>query len=220
MAESKDTDVVSLFSTPWNESDVVLRVEHALEEAIELKDDKYEAMISFLMLFYPANMLYEHEAILNDNNILQVMELADKYEATNVIKQCMKNVRKIQPKTAMHLLPFAERNQLPLEEIFDVIKKHVSMDDLNNFSQNLSSEVLAMVMLTKGKHLEDIIKETQTLINKMRNQSQSINRNNFTSGTLTFGGIPQTHYTVFGDCLQYDQSPVLCDINDIVKTLK
>ncbi|XP_046855367.1 uncharacterized protein LOC124448401 isoform X1 [Xenia sp. Carnegie-2017] len=211
MAKSKDTGVFSLFSTPWNESDVVLRVEHALKEAIELKDDKYEAMISFLMFLYPANMLDEHEAILNDNNILQVIELADKYEAKNLIKQCMKNVRKIQPITAMHLLPFAERNQLPLEEIIDVIKKHVSMDDLNNFSQNLSSEVLAMAMLTKGKHLEDIIKKAQTQINELGSAIKIISQN---------PNLSAYHNKILKSCTQYDQSPGLCDINDIVKSLK
>lgn len=195
--ESKCTSVAAIFSKPWQKSDLILQVEDkeihvhrwmlcmqskvfesmlngnfkdAFQKKIELKDDKYEAMIHFLMLLYPANMLDENEVNLNNDNILQVINLADKYEAINVVKQCLKEVNNIHPKTAMHLLTFAARNNLPIDTTIDVIKKHVSSDELKNFSQNLSSERLTMVVLAKCKHLENTMGMAHTLIMKMIEQ--------------------------------------------------
>ncbi|XP_046848804.1 BTB and MATH domain-containing protein 42-like [Xenia sp. Carnegie-2017] len=156
---AKSSERTSCFSKSWKGSDVILQVEskdiHAhrfilsmqcdvfeamfnseyaetTKEKVELKDDKYEPMIDFLLLLYPANMMNE-EVKLRDENILQVLEIADKYGAINVVKQCMKKVRKIRPKTAMHLLPYAARFNLPTDVITDVIVRHVSAKDLKSF---------------------------------------------------------------------------------------
>ena len=60
------------------------------QDKVELKDDEYEAMLLFLQLLYPSNMLDEGNVSINDENIFLILEVADKYGAINVIKQCMK----------------------------------------------------------------------------------------------------------------------------------
>ena len=107
-----------VFSKPWDDSDVVLVVEDkefhvhrsmlsmqspvfkamfngnfkdSTQEKIELKDDKHEAMLLFLQLLYPANMLNDDKErrTINNQNVLSILKVADKYEAKNVIKQCL-----------------------------------------------------------------------------------------------------------------------------------
>ena len=179
----------NVFSEPWNESDVVLVVEDkkfhvhryilslqspvfkamfngnfkdSEQDEIELKDDKYQAMLQFLTLLYPTNMLqgYEENADkceidINDENIFEILKVAEKYGARNIIKQCMK--WEVKPKNVIRLqLPYAIRHELPLEEILDVIARRVSIEELENFAPELDNDsVYKQCLVKKCYYLED-----------------------------------------------------------------
>ena len=190
MEKQEDTGERSVFSQPWNGSDVVLVVEEkefhvhryilslqspvfkamfngnfrdAKQDKIELEDDKYEAMLEFLKLLYPATMFDEDNLNINDKNILRILEVADKYAAINVIKQCMKETERIRPINTMRLLPYAARHKLPLEKIVDVTVRHVSTEELERFSPELSDQsVYINTLLTKCRLQEKIAEQTYT----------------------------------------------------------
>ena len=188
---SQNSDV---FSQPWNDSDVVLVVEgkevhvhrymlsmqspvfkamfngnfkDSKQEKIELKDDKYEAMLLFLQLLYPPNMLDENKdnVDINDENILQILEVADKYTAINVIKQCMRETENLEPEITMRLLPYASRHELPLDEILEVIGTDVSTNELEKYAPELGNDRLYIQTLVKKCHsLEKLAKQGYTLV--------------------------------------------------------
>ena len=190
MEKQEDTEERSVFSQLWNDSDVVLVVEDkefhvhryilslqspvfkamfngnfrdAQQDKIELKDDKYEAMLEFLKLLYPATMFDEGNVNINDENILRILEVADKYAAINVIKQCMKETERIRPINTMRLLPYAARHNLPLEKIVDVTVRRVSTEELERFSPELSDQsVYINTLLTKCRLQEKIAEQTYT----------------------------------------------------------
>jgi hypothetical protein len=190
----KDNGKDNIFSQPWNDSDVVLVVEDsefhvhrsilslqspvfkamvngnfkdATEKKIELKDDEYEAMLLFLQLLYPPNMLDENKGNvdINDENILQILEVADKYTAINVIKQCMRETENLEPENTMRLLPYASRHELPLEKIFKVIARRISVDELETFSSQLGDDsVYIKTLVTKCRLQEDVAKRAHTVM--------------------------------------------------------
>ena len=192
MEKKKDTGERNVFSQPWNGSDVVLVVQEkefhvhrsilslqspvfkamfegnfkdAQQDKIELKGDKYEAMLLFLQLLYPPNMLDEYNVNINDKNILQILEVADKYTAMNVIKQCMKETERIRPKNTMRLLPYALRHELPLEKIVDVTVRHVSTEEFERFSPELANQsVYISTLLRKCRFQENIAKQAYTTV--------------------------------------------------------
>ena len=189
-----------VFSKPWDDSDVVLVVEgkefhvhrwmlslqspvfkamfkgnfkDSTQDKIELKDDKHEAMLLFLKLLYPANMLDEDDGKVDikDENVLSIVELADKYEARNVIKQCLKSAKYLQPQNTMRLLPYAVRHESPVKGILDVIARYISTDGLANFAPELDNESVHVKTLeTKCRVYEDAIQRANTamlyLVNK------------------------------------------------------
>ena len=198
----------NVFSEPWKDSDVVLVVEDkkfhvhrcilslqspvfkamfsgnfkdSKQDKIELKDDKYQAMLLFLQLLYPPNMLDGGNVSINDTNILLILEVADKYAAINVIKQCMKETENLQPKNAMRLLPYAARHELPLEKMFDVIAQHVSTDALESFSPKLDDSVYIKALVTKCRLQENVVKRAHTtmiyLLQKYVDAERAKNRN-------------------------------------------
>ncbi|CAB4031170.1 kelch 40a [Paramuricea clavata] len=184
----------NVFSQRWNDSDVVLVVEgkevhvhrymlsmqspvfkamfngnfkDSKQEKIELKDDKYETMLLFLQLLYPPNMLDENKSDvdINDENILQILEVADKYTAINIIKQCMKEAENLEPEITMRLLPYASRHDLPLDEILEVIGTEVSTKELENYAPELGDDRLYIQTLVKKCHsLEKLAKQAYTLV--------------------------------------------------------
>ncbi|CAB4017753.1 kelch 40a [Paramuricea clavata] len=188
---SQNSDI---FSQSWNDSDVVLVVEgkevhvhrymlsmqspvfkamfngnfkDSQQEKIELKDDKYEAMLLFLQLLYPTNMLDESRGNvdINDENVLQILEIADKYTAINIIKQCVKEAGKLEPEITMRLLPYASRHELPLDEILEVIGTEVSTKELENYAPELGDDRLYIQSLEKKCHsLERLAKRAYTII--------------------------------------------------------
>ena len=194
MDNEKDNGKDNIFSQPWNDSDVVLVVEDnefhvhrsilslqspvfkamfngnfkdATEKKIELKDDKYEAMLLFLQLLYPSNMLDENKGNvdINDENIFQIIQVADKYTAVNVIKQCMRETERLKPDNTMRLLPYAARHELPLEKIFKVIARRISMDELETFSSQLGDDsVYIKTLVTKCRLQENVAKRAHTMM--------------------------------------------------------
>ena len=190
----KNNENDNIFSQPWNDSDVVLVVEDnefhvhrymlsmqspvfkamfngnfkdATEKKNELKDDKYEAMLLFLQLLYPPNMLDENKGNvdINDENILQILEVADKYTAINVIKQCMRETERLKPENTMRLLPYASRHELPLEKIFKVIARRISMDELETFSSQIGNDsVYIKTLVTKCRLQENVAKRAHTMM--------------------------------------------------------
>ena len=186
----------NVFSVPWGNSDVILVVEgkefhvhrcilslqspyfnamfngnfkDSSTEKIELKDDKHEAMLPFLQLLYPANMLDEdngkHKVDINSENVVSIAELADKYEARNVIKQCLTCVKYLQPESTMRLLPYAVRNELPVDDILDVIARRISTDKLENFAPELDNEsVQVKTLMRKCRVQENAIVRANTVM--------------------------------------------------------
>ena len=192
MEEKEDTGERNIFTQPWNGSDVVLAVQErefhvhrsilslqspvfkamfngnfkdAQQDKIPLKDDTYEAMLLFLQLLYPANMLDEGDVSINDENILQILEVADKYAAINVIKQCMKETERIRPEISMLLLPYAARHELPLENFFSVIARHISTDKVETVSPELGDQSIYInTLLTKCRFQESVVKQADATI--------------------------------------------------------
>ena len=176
----------NVFSVPWANSDVVLVVESKefhvhrcilslqspyfsamfngnfkdlSQEKIELKDDKHEAMLPFLQLLYPANMLDEDDGKpkvdINNENVASIAKLADKYEAKNVIKQCLTCVKYLQPESSMRLLPYAARNKLPIDDILDVIARRISTDKLESFAPELDNESVHIKTLVRKCRVQE-----------------------------------------------------------------
>lgn len=187
----------NVFSQPWKDSDVVLLVQDkefhvhraflavhsdvfkamfngdfkdATKDRIELKDDNYQAMLLFLKLFYPANLFDDDDGKvdINDENIVDILVLADKYVAVNIIKQCMKVTERLQPENVMRLLPYAARHKLPLEKILDIISRCVSTSKLASFaSEQLSTSknsVYDQCLVEKCRFLENVAKQANTMI--------------------------------------------------------
>ena len=184
----------NIFSQPWNKSDVVLVVDDkefhvhrsmlsmqspvfdamfngsfkdSTQQKIELKDDKHEAMLPFLKLLYPPNMLDETtgKADINDQNILSIVQLADKYGAKNVVKQCFRELNDLEPENTMRLLPYAIRHQLPVEKVIGIIARHVSTDTLANFAPELDNEpVYSKALETKCHIYEDAVERANSAL--------------------------------------------------------
>ncbi|XP_028396768.1 TD and POZ domain-containing protein 4-like [Dendronephthya gigantea] len=188
----------NVFSKSWNNSDVVLLVDgeefhvhrsilslqspvfHAMfngnfkdatQDKIELKDDmNHKAMLQFLILLYPSNMLDEVKGSVSitDENVFEILQLADKYGAINIIKQCMKEAGRLKPENTMRLLPYAVRNELPLEKIYDVIARHVSTEKLGSFAPEIGKESVHIEALDKKCRLyEDVLKRANTAIHHL-----------------------------------------------------
>ena len=59
----------------------------AKQDKIELKLDNSHAIFEFLKLLYPRNVLHgaSGKVVVNEKNILDILQLADKYAAINII---------------------------------------------------------------------------------------------------------------------------------------
>lgn len=193
----------SVFSKAWNDTDVVLVVEDeefhvhrsilslqsvmfktmfnglfkdATKERIELKDDKAEAMLLFLKLLYPPNILDHfnadgdtNEVNIDDENIFDILELADKYQAVSIIRQCMAEIKHLKPETTMRLFPYAVRYDLPLGKIYDVISRRISTNKLENFAPQLNQlhgveSFYDQCLLKKCRFLENLATQAYTTI--------------------------------------------------------
>ena len=189
----------TFFSEPWEDSDVVLVVEDkefhvhrcilseqspvfdamfngsfkdSTQEKIELKNDKHEAMLLFLQLLYPGNMPNENgKELINNENVLSIVELADKYGVKNIITKCLTEFDDLEPENKMRLLPYILRRKLPVEKILDIIARHVSIDTLANFAPELDNESVYIKTLEKKCRIyEDVIERANTLILRFVNK--------------------------------------------------
>ena len=168
----------NVFLQPWNDSDLVLTLgdkkfhvhrcilslqsevfktmfngdfQEAKQGQIELHDDDHEAMLFFLKLLYPPNMLAEDESEvkISDENVMKIVKLADKYIAINVIKQCIQKLERLTPTNIMCLLPYAVRRELPLEKILNAISRQVSIKELEKFAPELDNDCIYKQCLVK-----------------------------------------------------------------------
>ena len=192
--ESVEAETDDVFSEPWDDSDAVLVVEDkefhvhrcilslqspvfkamfngnfkdSTKDKIELKDDKHEAMLLFLKLLYPANMLDEDygKVDINNENVLSIVELADKYGAKNVIKQCLREVDNLEPENTMRLLPYGVRHELSLEKVLDIIARRISTDKLENFAPELDNDsVHIKTLVEKCRVQENAIQQANTVM--------------------------------------------------------
>ncbi|XP_028396770.1 kelch repeat and BTB domain-containing protein 4-like [Dendronephthya gigantea] len=203
----------NVFSKPWEDSDVVLVVEgkdfhvhrsilslqsrvfkamfngnfkDATQDKIELKEDtNQKAMLQFLKLLYPSNMLDEVKGSVSitDENVFEILQLADKYGAINIIKQCMKEAGRLKPENTMRLLPYAERNKMPLEKIYDAIIRHVSTTKLTSFASEIGNEfdkesVYIDALIKKCCFYEDVAERANTMIHHLLQKCVSYNAKN------------------------------------------
>ena len=89
---------------------------------------------------------------INDKNIFEILKVADKYGARNIVKQCMKGIGRLKPTNAMRILPYAIRHELPLGQIVDVIVRRVSIKELENFAPELDNDSVYERCLVKKCH--------------------------------------------------------------------
>ena len=186
-----------VFSQPWKDSDLVLVVEDkelhvhraflavhsetfkamfngnfkdAEKDRIELQGDNYQAMLLFIKLLYPANLFDDDDGKvdISDENIFDILVLADKYVAVNIIKQCMRETERLKPENAMRLLPYAVRHKLPLQKIMYIISRRVSTSKLTDFGTEQFSaskdSVYEQCLVEKCRFLESVAKKANTMI--------------------------------------------------------
>ena len=187
----------NVFSQPWKDSDLVLVVEDkelhvhraflavhseafkamfngkfkdTEKDRIELQGDNYQAMLLFIKLLYPANLFDDDDGKvdINDENIFDILVLADKYVAVNIIKQCMRETNRLKPEKAMRLLPYAVRHKLPLQKIVDIISRRVSTSKLTDFGTEQFSagkdSVYDQCLVEKCRFLESVARQANTMI--------------------------------------------------------
>ena len=182
MEETVTENDQNVFSSPWNESDIVLLVEdnelhvhkwiltsqspvfkamldghfkEAGQDKITLKDKDPKTMERFLKLLYPWSMFEADKLSFDYENFLLVLALADEYQCVNLIKQCINKV-KITSHNALQILPFAVKyHQKVLPEVYEVINWSAPTDKLEEELLGLENkEVLIDILLTKCRFLE------------------------------------------------------------------
>ena len=180
----------NVFSQPWKDSDLVLVVEDkefhvhrallamhseafkamfngkfkdAEKDRIELQGDNYQAMLLFIKLLYPANLFDDDDGKvdINDENIFDILVLADKYVAVSIIKQCMREADRLKPENAMRLLPYAVRHKLSLQKIMYIVSRLVPTSKLTDFGTEQFSaskdSVYVRCLVAKCRHLESLV---------------------------------------------------------------
>ena len=186
MATKTDENV---FSSPWNDSDMVLVVEdqelhvHRLiltllspvfkamldghfkegsEDKITLEGKDLNSMVLFLKVLYPSSMFEESKPSLNDATRLSVMALAEEYQCVNLIKQCI-NEAEITPGNVLQILPYVVKyHQTALPRMYDVINWSAPTSKLEKVLPTLENkEIINKMLLNKCRFLESSIVEMQ-----------------------------------------------------------
>ena len=75
-------------------------------EFVPLPEKKYSAMLQFIQLLYPPNMVKADKVVVNDENIFGILKLADEYQAVNVVGQCLNEIQ-VTKANAVALLVYA-----------------------------------------------------------------------------------------------------------------
>ena len=76
----------------------------------------------------------------------------------------MQETRNLKPEKAMYLLPYAVRYDLPHQQIFDVISRCISTNELENLLSELDEPVYSQALLTKCHVLESVVKSANDTI--------------------------------------------------------
>ena len=169
-----------MFSSPWNDSDILLVVEdqelhvhkwilkshspvfkamfeghfqEACQDKVTLKEKEYKSMVQFL------------KKPLDDECRLSIMELADEYQCDNLIKQYI-NKAKITPGIALQMLPYVVKyHQTALPKMYDVIKWGASAAKLEELvGKMVSKETYNTMLLNKCHFLESKVVSMQNTI--------------------------------------------------------
>ena len=186
MATKTDENV---FSSPWNDSDMVLVVEdqelhvhrsfltvlspvfkamldghfkEASEDKITLEGKNLNSMVLFLKVLYPPSMFEESKPSLNDATRLSVMALAEEYQCVNLIKQCI-NEAEITPGNVLQILPYVVKyHQTALPRMYGVINWSAPTSKLEEVLPTLENkEIINKMLFTKCRFLESSIVEMQ-----------------------------------------------------------
>ena len=173
------------FTIPWNESDVILVVQgfqlHVHKSILSLQSPVFRAMfngqfkeataeqvvltgkthkyvLQFLRLLYPANMIKNGKVVISDENVFEILTLADEYQASNVVSQCLAEVA-LTKRNVMQLFPYAVRyDQSAVARLKEKIEGTVSVKKLGEFAQDLpDGKVAQELLVSKGCHLESVL---------------------------------------------------------------
>ena len=107
-------------------------------------------------LLYPGYMLDDNigKSDFNDENILSIVELADKYGAKNVVMQCLIHIKSLQPE---NLLSYAVRHELP---VLDVLARHIPTVTPENLAQKCDNDSVHIKALeTKCRFQENAMRQ-------------------------------------------------------------
>ena len=177
------------FSSPWNDSDLVLVVEdqelhvhrsiltllspvfkamldghfkEASEEKITLEEKDLKSMVLFLKVLYPSSMFEELKPPLDDESLLSILTLADKYECINLIKQCICETE-ITPRNVLQILPYVVKyHQTELPRMFNVINWSAPASKLEEVLPTLeNNEIFIKMLLNKCRFLESSVVKMQ-----------------------------------------------------------
>ena len=179
------------FSSPWDDSDIVLVVEdeelhvhkwiltsqspvfkamldghfkEARQDKITLEGKDVGSMIQFLKMLYPVSMFDEVKDRLDDENRLSIMALAEEYQCVKLIKLCLKEI-KMTPENIMQILPYVMKYNPPgLPEVFKITNRSTPTATLAKAlpqSENKEVSSFLKLLLAKCRFMEASIVEMQ-----------------------------------------------------------
>ena len=190
MAAKEDQNV---FGSPWDDSDIVLVVEdeelhvhrtilalqspvfksmfndnkEASEDKIPIEEKKLELMLVFLKILYPSSIFGEVRDLLNDENWLQVLALAEEYQCVKLIKQCIGEIQ-ITPENVLQILPYAIRyHESALPDLFEIIKWCAPTTKLEELLLKLEDQEISStnkMLLKKCGFLETLVVDMQRVM--------------------------------------------------------
>lgn len=191
MAAKEDKNV---FGSPWNDSDTVLMVEdeelhvhrsiltlqspvfksmfddhskEASEDKITLEEKNTESMIVFLKILYPSSMFGEIRDLLNDENWLSILALAEEYQCVKLINHCISAI-KVTSENVLQILPYAVRyHESALPKMFKIIKWSAPTAKLEELLPKLEDQEISStnkMLLTKCRFLESLVVDMQNVM--------------------------------------------------------
>ena len=204
-------DEENVFSTPWNDSDMVLVVEdqelhvhkwilkshspvfkamfdghfkEAGQNKVTLKEKNLKSMIQFLKILYPSSMFGEARAPMDDESRLSILTLAGEYQCVNLIKLCIDEA-KITAENALHILPYAVKyHQTALPKMYEVINWSAPTSKLEKVLPEIEvKETSNTMLLTKCRFLESAVVKMQDAIFSL--MSDFLRRNKLAEDTET-----------------------------------
>ena len=196
----------NVFSSPWNDSDMVLVVEdqelhvhkwiltsqspvfkamldghfrEAGQDKITLKEKNFQSMVQFMKLLYPSSMFRDDKSPLDEKSLLSIMVLADEYQCVNLIQQCFDQV-KITPDNVLHILPFAVKYYAEaLPRLYSVISLSTSTSKLQEVLPKLEGKEISEsneMLLIKCRILESNIVSMQDALISMTRDILSLKK--------------------------------------------